>query len=325
MNECSRSVAEHGIYVSNSGDRPVIHDNKIWGNYANGIHMNGDLSQGGDGIISGAQVFNNIIYGNGVGGGSGINCDGVRSSVISNNLLYENHASGISLYRIDGAAGSTDNLVVNNTIIPAADGRWPINIKNQSTGNVVTNNILLNRNTGRGSIDIAADSLPRFVSDYNLVMDRFTPDDGTTFLTLADWRTQTGQDSHSIIAAIDQTTFVDPANNDYHLAANSPAIDHGLLSDAPPGDLELYPRPIGAGVDIGAYESHPADYCGSQQLGCDGGTGGGTDGGTDLDGGIGGPGQQKGCACSSGGSASLVAGVLLVIARWRPGSRRRGA
>jgi parallel beta-helix repeat protein len=34
-NVMSRSQAEHGIYVSNSGDRPVIRDNVVWGNHAN--------------------------------------------------------------------------------------------------------------------------------------------------------------------------------------------------------------------------------------------------------------------------------------------------
>jgi hypothetical protein len=53
-NEASHSQVEHGIYVSNSGDRPVIRHNHVWSNHANGIHMNGDLSQGGDGIITGA-------------------------------------------------------------------------------------------------------------------------------------------------------------------------------------------------------------------------------------------------------------------------------
>ena len=42
--------------------------------------------RGADGIISGALVENNVIYNNGLGGGSGINCDGVQNSVIRNNL-----------------------------------------------------------------------------------------------------------------------------------------------------------------------------------------------------------------------------------------------
>ena len=86
-NTVSRSIREHGIYVSNSGDRPVIRGNVSRDNRVCGIHMNGDASQGGDGIISGALVENNVISGNGQGGGSGINCDGVQDSKIQNNLI----------------------------------------------------------------------------------------------------------------------------------------------------------------------------------------------------------------------------------------------
>ena len=74
-------------------------------------------------IISFALVERNIIYENGVGGGSGINCDGVSDSIFRNNLLYNNHASGISLYGIDGAMlffliGKVYNHSVPPRIVP---------------------------------------------------------------------------------------------------------------------------------------------------------------------------------------------------------------
>ncbi len=103
-NTASNSVNEHGIYVSNSGDRPIIRHNHLFGNHANGVHMNGDISQGGDGIITGALVEGNIIHDNGTAGGSGINADGVQGSRFQNNLIYGNHAGGITLYQIDGGA-----------------------------------------------------------------------------------------------------------------------------------------------------------------------------------------------------------------------------
>jgi hypothetical protein len=143
-NETYGSIDEHGIYVSNSGDRPIIRRNHSHDNNANGIHMNGDESQGGDGIISNALVERNVIHGNGMGGGSGINMDGVVDSLVQNNLLYDNHASGISMYRIDGGSGSSGNVVVNNTIVQASDGRWCVNISDGSTGNTVRNNVLYN-------------------------------------------------------------------------------------------------------------------------------------------------------------------------------------
>ncbi len=144
-NVTSGSIDQHGIYVSNSGDRPVIRNNISFNNHDNGIHMNGDASEGGDGIISGAIVSGNIIYNNGTGGGSGINMDGVQNSRIENNLIYGNHASGISLYQIDGGGSSKNNVVVNNTIYEANDARWALNIQDGSTGNSLLNNIMIQR------------------------------------------------------------------------------------------------------------------------------------------------------------------------------------
>src|SRR5690606_31121337 len=184
-NVTSRSAIEHGIYVSNSGDRPVIRHNTSWGNRANGIHMNGDAEMGGDGVISNAIVEGNTIYGNGQGGGgSGINMDGVRDSLIRNNLVYASHASGISLYRIDGGAPSSGNRVLNNTVLVASDGRWALNIQDGSSGNIVRNNIFWNAHGSRGSTDISSDSLPGFDSDHNVVMDRLTTNGGGSVLTL---------------------------------------------------------------------------------------------------------------------------------------------
>ena len=250
-NVASRSAAQHGIYVGNSGDFPIIRNNVCWGNHDCGIHMNGDVSQGRDGIISGALVEGNIIYSNGTGGGSAINCDGVQGSIFRNNLLYDNHASGISLYQIDGGGPSSNNIIVNNTIVLAADARWALNIQNGSTGDVVVNNILYDLNSSHGSIDISSDSLPGLHSDYNAVMNRFTPDDSTV-ISLAQWQAQTGQDQHSIIA-VPSDLFV--SSTDYHLKSGSPAIDTGTSLDAPLVDLAGGARPSGAAFDIGAYEN----------------------------------------------------------------------
>ena len=252
-NQVSNSVKEHGIYVGNSGDRPLIYGNVSWGNRRCGIHMNGDMSQGGDGIISNAVVESNLVFENGTGGGSGINCDGVENSTFQNNLLYNNHASGISLYRIDGGAGSTGNSLINNTIVQAADGRWAVNIVDQSTNNVIVNNILFHRGS-RGSINVAADSLSGLHSDYNIVLDRFSPDDGGRFFSLADWQTATGLDRHSKVST-PRDVFVNFESNDYHLRDGSPALDAADLGVTPSLDIERKTRPIGARPDIGAFEA----------------------------------------------------------------------
>ena len=252
-NVASRSVAEHGIYVSNSGDRPVIRRNHVWGNYANGIHMNGDLSMGGDGVITGAVVEANVIHGNGRGGGSGINGDGVQGSRFVNNVLYDNHASGISLYRIDGGAGSSDNLVAHNTIVQAADARWAINIQDGSTGNRVINNVLLTLHTFRGAINVSTDSLPGFQSDFNALTGRFTLNGGDSILDLAAWRQATGQDVHSFVST-PAALFVSFESWDLHLRADAPARDVAMTLPDITADFEGTPRPVGPASDMGADE-----------------------------------------------------------------------
>jgi hypothetical protein len=251
-NVTSRSQIEHGIYFSNSADRAIIRNNVSWGNNANGIHMNGDVSLGGDGILSNCLVEGNVIYGNGAAGGSGINCDGVQNSTIRNNLIYDTHSSGISLYRIDGGGGSSGNLVVNNTVIVAANGRWAMNIQSGSTGNTLRNNIFYNNHSFRGSIDISADSLAGFTSDYNVLMNWMTTNGGDTIQTLAQWQAS-GRDLHSIVATPSQL-FVNPAAFDFHLSATSPAGDAGTSAFAPNVDMEGNARPMGNGWDIGAFE-----------------------------------------------------------------------
>jgi len=262
-NEAHHSQIEHGIYVSNSCDRPVVRGNHIHDNYANGLHMNGDqFSPPGDGLIEDALVEGNVIHGNGAGGGSGINLDGGVGAVIRNNLLYDNHASGISLYRIDGAAPSTGNLVVNNTVVNAVDGRWCINIRDASTGNTVRNNVLYNHHGYRGAISADADSLAGFVSDYNAVIGRFTTDDGDSVLELAEWQAL-GYDTNSV-EATPAELFLIPGS-DFHLLPGGPAVDAGVPTSAPPVDLDGAPRPVGAGFDLGAYELQLPD-CGDGDL-----------------------------------------------------------
>jgi hypothetical protein len=255
-NECAGSVEEHGIYHSNSGDRATIRGNILHANNACGLHMNGDASAGGDGVISDCTIENNIVYGNAptTPGGSGINCDGVQNCRFRNNLLYDNHASGISLYMIDAAEPATGNQITNNTILMASNGRWCINIKDGSFGATLRNNILLNNNGGRGSIDISADSLTGFTSDFNVTADRFSLDD--VFLTFAEWQAQTLQDASSLIATPPQVFYIPDGllAEDYLLLPTSPARNAGGVQNAPVVDSRGVPRPQDTDFDIGCFE-----------------------------------------------------------------------
>lgn len=259
VNNTSSSNGEHGIYHSNSGDRPVIQGNTLFGNYGCGIHMNGDASmKPGDGLISNAVVANNVISENGRGGGSAINLDGVMDSVIRNNLAYQNHASGISLFAINGAAGSSRNQVLNNTFVMASDGRWVVNMpasakgKANPTGNRFQNNILYTPRSDRGSILVWSSGVNGFFSDDNVVVNRFSVDGGKRIITQAQWRTY-GYDTRSI-QAVPVDLVVNPGANDYRLKAGSAAIDRGATLTLVPTDITGTARSQGSAYDIGCYE-----------------------------------------------------------------------
>lgn len=252
-NVCTNSIDEHGIYVSNSSDRPIVRYNECYGNNNIGIHFNGDLSAGGDGIISDAQVYGNILHDNNLA--AGINMDGVENPIIYNNLIYNNHfAQGIALFQQDGAIPTRGAKVFNNTIIVPSDGRWGILVKNGSNVDTeIYNNIILNEHAWRGCIVV--EDTTQFRSDYNLLNDKMSNTDDGSSIPLASWQAL-GLDVHSPLAGALASIFADPANQDYHLLDSSAAVNAGtdLVSSIVMSDLDNVPRPSGGAFDIGAYE-----------------------------------------------------------------------
>ena len=250
-NQASNTKQQHGIYVSNSGDRPVVRGNYVFGNNDSGIQLNADLSSGGDGTISNALIENNLIVGNGAGGGGSINLDGVVNSVVRNNRIDQAKAAGITLFHQDGATGSYGNAIVNNTVIvdyvgSVSRGRDALAISGGSTGATVLNNILFTTNPNARALSVAADSQTGLVSDYNAL-----PANSIA----------AGRDAHSIglaDGAALNALFVNRAGGDLHLKPGSAAVDAGTTTSAPASDFEGTPRPSGPRVDIGADEVYVA-------------------------------------------------------------------
>ena len=204
----------HGIYIANSGDTCVISNNTSHDNNADGIHTNGDLSQGGDGIQTRFTIENNLIYNcNLVQPGGAMNFDGLTDSTIVNNLIYSEQSAGLALYKIDAAAPATGNVVVNNTILlGAASPKSCIRLAFGSAGNTVFNNILFTEGAG-AAFELDSDSFP--VSDYNLMIDRIIVDEEGE--DLAGWRAESGQDTHSAVMASLAVVFTAPDDDDWTL------------------------------------------------------------------------------------------------------------
>jgi len=101
------------------------------------------------------------------------------------------------------------------------------------------------------------------VFDYNLYYsDTYNfSNAGTTYASLSDWQTATGQDANSIVA--------DPllrSATDYRLQSSSPCIDSGINLDEVTDDYYSTPRPLGGQTDIGATEYYKAKVRGNATL-----------------------------------------------------------
>lgn len=228
-NVVSDSGEEHGVYLSNStsaNDNPIVRGNECFGNLHNGIQFNGDCTAGGDGVISGAIIEDNVLHHNGWKGFSLIS---VQGSTIRNNLIYQNGlsagAGGIHLADEPGCGNpSNNNIVVNNTVHePRITG---IRLSNGSTGNTIFNNLVVASSTSNTIVDEGSGNFIDTVSNLKLAS----------------------------VAGL----FVAPGSEDYHLTPTSAALNSAVSTyrstSAPAADIDGTNRPQGGFPDVGAYE-----------------------------------------------------------------------
>ncbi len=190
----------HGMYLSGSSVGVQVLNNWIHDNAYVGIHINGDISEGGAGVVSQIVIAGNVIDDNGQ---NGINADGLQSSVIENNLIFHNARDGIELYQIDALGGSANNVIVNDTIDQSNHGYAisidPCQYDNQSahptpadcasgtmdtsTGNIAFNCILLGASGTDSTVSTADLSLAANLTD--LLPNPFVVSDGGSYVISA--------------------------------------------------------------------------------------------------------------------------------------------
>jgi hypothetical protein len=273
---------EHGIYVANSGDYPVVRSNRVHDNAGNGLHMNGDPEMGGDGIISNAVVEGNVIYSNGARGGSGVNLTHVQDSLFRNNLLYNNLAGGFTLYYDTGgdSHASKRNQVYNNTVyFRPGEGKLCLVFRKAATGCTAKNNVFFGGK--RGTICAEPSCFDGLAMDNNVIANHpgqrligdsqeenaaaLAPDyaklglivdsaDGL-IIPVSAWQKK-GLDVHSSFGVA--PTFVDIGKADFHLAPGSVGIGQGAnLLALVPNDIDGAPRPKDGPWDAGCFQSKP--------------------------------------------------------------------
>ncbi len=151
----------------------------------------------------------------------GIGCfDGMFEDwVVENNIIAVDHWHGISLY------GAKNCRVVNNTVVDlnsASPGPPWIKITEHKNGTSPVGCLVRN-------------NLTTAISCSN------------TGVTI---------DNNIIVKDYD-TYFVDYSGGNFHLKDNCDAINAGVSEFAPEMDRDGIKRPVGSGIDIGAYEFRP--------------------------------------------------------------------
>jgi parallel beta-helix repeat protein len=151
--------------------------------------------------------------------------------------------------------------IINNTIYDCDGG---ITFSN-SPGCIIMNNIIGNIKPGTYGVFLE-NSATAAVAELqnNLFFGEFNVRWGSSrYTTLDGFKAATGKGQNCILA---DPLFVNSATGDFHLQTNSPAADAGIISDVYAKfqslygidiskDMEGNSRPLGAGFDLGAYES----------------------------------------------------------------------
>jgi hypothetical protein len=212
----------------------------------------GNQSGGGGGMLvantGSATVYNNIIARNRAAFGGGVH---LRANArLYNNIITDNTStysgSGIAYEGRDNATGAYNNIIVNNKSSEAGGAGVAFASTTGARTHALINSILYN-NTDASSevVNIASVAPGQYVSTVtftNNILDK-TDYEGIT---------QTA----CIVETDPAKLFVNASADDFHPAANSPAINAGTTTGitVPAKDLDGNRRVQGASIDIGAYE-----------------------------------------------------------------------
>jgi hypothetical protein len=246
---------------------PVARDGVCSGNTVYNIHANYGGGYAAGIYVDGCQnitVSNNTCYGNDMGLEVGAENPGYVSSgvVVDSNLLYRNTQAGLVLGGYGPKRGRVEDCTfVNNTVykndtLNTGSGQLWIQY---ASNNVITNNIFV---AAANNVLLASDGAGNVnnLLDYNLY---YAPSpanaqfnwNADSYTGFAAYQDGTGADAHSQFA---RPLFVNPAANDFRLAAGSPAIDAGSGTPGQYAPTDFAGVAREAVPDIGAYENTTA-------------------------------------------------------------------
>ena len=215
----------------------IVQFNQIYQNQANsstGEAAGGGVINSGNNLIQGNIIRDNATSGDGGGLANS------RGGIIQDNLIYRNQATqaggGVSNFDYENTSllRLWNNTVVKNSTANADLGGGIYNLQ----GPVIISNTIAISNTSSGSADD--------VRNAGVMTATYS------FIGVADGLTSVSN------AIAGPASFVDPANDDYHLSPGSPLIEAGDPGSAGGLDVDGQVRPYNSRVDVGADEVVPA-------------------------------------------------------------------
>lgn len=234
--------AKEGICLKDGSANGQAYRNRIRDSTAVGLYVDAWDKHTHD-----IQVFRNVVH-HGLGDGIVLASEqgGLLEDIsVFDNVSYSNTYVGLALSTCCSASHPMRGLtLVNNTIVGnGVDWGGGIAVDNPQAEAVVVRNNLVSQNLSFQIIRASGVPPANVTIDHNLI-DGFRGDPDEVY-----------GDS----PVVGDARLVDAAGANFHLRADSPAIDQGNAALAPAEDLDGTPRPAGPAVDIGADEAVAGD------------------------------------------------------------------
>jgi hypothetical protein len=234
-----------GIYTA--GSHSIVRNNHVhnvaW-DVPNDSHGGGGIM--GDGYYGGTEIVivANVVHDIGPADAGFIHGIYMATSGSAiNNLEYRAGGYGIHLWHDANHVTIANNTVFNNDSGGIMIGGGNYYHTNGPADYIFVLNNIVYRNRKFGIEEHGRTGRHNFYSN-NLVYENEK-----------DWVLHNGLAAYNTVKMDPKfVNFVATGGGDYHLAADSPAIDAGTATNAPADDLDGRARPQGAAHDIGAYE-----------------------------------------------------------------------
>ncbi len=190
-----------------STDHPGVLDCTIRDNAASGIRISGAAAEGGDGVVSGANLARNKIISNSSLSGAAISLDGVEKSTIEKNVCDKNLSGGIVSFKEAAAKAGSGNFFQGNVVtFETGVGLYGIKLADGSFDSRLEQNTIVIDNGPAVYVDKA--SAKKLAASFNFYVTLGAPVSFSykgLILDFAAWKDATGQDADSHVTAASST------------------------------------------------------------------------------------------------------------------------